>query len=245
MSALTVKNLSAGYGRKTIISDINLEAGAGQLIALLGPNGSGKTTLIKTLAGLMPKKDGDIWVGDTPLDFLEPKIRARKIAYLAQSRQAMPDMTVLDILELGRAPYRGRLGTISRAGRTAIDQVIMACALETFLTRKFSALSGGEQARVLLGRVLAVDASVILVDEPIAALDPYFQLATLRILKAEAARGKTIIAALHDLSLAQRFSDHIWIMSSGEVVSDTSVERSFGTDIIEEVFNINWDEYRT
>lgn len=243
MSALTIKNLSAGYGKNTVISDINLETGSGKLIALIGPNGSGKSTLIKTMAGLLPKRSGEIWAGDTPLDFLEAKDRARHIAYLSQSRMAMPDMSVMEILELGRAPYRGRLGKISSAGRSVIERAIETCALEAFTSRQYGALSGGEQARVLLGRVLAVDAPIILVDEPIAALDPYFQLATLNILKREAEAGKTVIAAMHDLSLAAKFGDQVWIMSKGQLACNAPPEKAFTAEIIDRIFKVDWASY--
>ncbi len=244
MSILSVKDLSAGYKRTPVISKVSVEANAGEFIALLGPNGSGKTTLVKALAGLLPVMSGDIWVGDTPLSFLEPKLRARRISYLAQSRQAMPDMSVLEILELGRAPFRGRLGLISDDGRQVIERVIETCALQDFVSRKYGELSGGEQARVLLGRALVVDAPVILVDEPIAALDPFYQLATLEILTSQARSGKTVIAALHDLSLAQRFSDRVWMMSEGQLALNAPASQAFDSEIIARVFNIDWDVFQ-
>ena len=218
MSVLSIKDLSAGYGKLPVIQDISLEAEPGQFIALIGPNGSGKSTLIKALAGLLKITSGEIWAGDVPLSFLEPRERARMISYLSQDRTAIPSMSVSDILELGRAPFRGRLGQISDKGRVAIDRAAQAADLTDFLTRKFGELSGGEQARVLLARALTVDAPIILADEPNAALDPYYQISTMKILKSEAQQGKTVITALHDLRLAARYADQVWVMDGGELV---------------------------
>lgn len=237
--SVSIKNLSVGYRGKSVIRDISVEAQPGNLIALLGPNGSGKSTLIKALAGLLPALGGDIFIGDTPLSFLEPRERARQIAYLAQSRTAMPAMLVTEILELGRAPYRGRLGQISAAGQEAIGRAVDAADLGDYLSRPFGELSGGEQARVLLARALVVDAPVILADEPNAALDPYYQIETMKILKTEATRGKTVIAALHDLRLAEKFADQVWLMHEGELFTQGQAHRVLNAENLETVFRID------
>jgi len=245
MTGLSLKNISAGYGRADIISGISAEAAGGKLIALIGPNGSGKTTLMKALAGLLPISAGEIWVGNTPLSFLEPRERAKSIAYLAQDRTAMPSMTVADILELGRAPYRGRLGKISPLGNQAIGIAIRSTHLESHFDHPFGELSGGEQARVLLARALVVDAPVMLADEPNAALDPFFQITTMEILKDEAARGKTVIAALHDLRLAKTYADQVWVMEGGHLVANGTPERAMSSEILEKVFRLTADHYMT
>ncbi len=239
MIRLSAKNLSSGYGDKEIISNISLDAKPGSLIVLVGPNGSGKSTLIKTLAGLLPAKQGDVLIDDQPLQNLDLRVRAKQIAYLAQDRQAMPSMNVRQILELGRAPYRGRLGQISHMGEVAIMQAINYADLKNFLHRPFSQLSGGEQARVLMGRALAVDAPILLADEPIAALDPYYQLAMMEILKAETSRGKTVITALHDLSLTEKYADEIWVMDKGKVVFNDVNNNGLPAELVEQVFKIH------
>jgi len=238
MQGLAVKDLAAGYGRAPVISGICVEAEPGALIALIGPNGSGKSTLIKTLTGLLPISAGEIWAGDTPLNYLEPRERAKSIAYLAQERTALPSMTTTEILELGRAPYRGRLGRISEQGHAAIDRAVEATDLQEYLTRPFGELSGGEQARVLLARALVVDAPIILADEPNAALDPYYQISTMKILKAEAARGKTVIAALHDLRLAKRFANQVWVLDKGKVAAQGATQKIMTEEIVFKVFRI-------
>lgn len=239
MSVISVQNLSAGYGAKDIISGVTASAKPGELIALIGPNGSGKSTLIKTLAGLLPSRSGEIMIGQTPLQDLDLLSRARTIAYLAQDRLAQPDMKVAEIIELGRAPYRGRLGKISPDGQDAIERAIQTAQLTPYLTRAFGELSGGEQARVLLGRALAVDAPIVLADEPIAALDPYYQISTMEILKAQAASGKIVIAALHDLSLAYNFADQLWVMDQGQLTTARKPGTAAFAGIIEDVFGVS------
>jgi len=238
MTRLTAHNISAGYGAKTVISDINLTPQTGQLIALIGPNGSGKSTLIKSLAGLLPISSGEIELDGEPLESFEPRLRAKKLAYMAQARIAMPSMTVREILELGRAPYRGRLGDISADGQAAIDRAAEMTRLEDMLTRRFGELSGGEQCRVLLGRALTVDAPILLADEPIAALDPYYQILMMEILKTEAKAGKTVIAALHDLSLANHYADQVWVMHNGKLFASDTPERAMTMDNIRTVFKV-------
>jgi len=148
--------LSSGYGPCDVLQCISAMAQPGELIALIGPNGCGKSTLLKTLCGIISPSSGHITVNDKSLEDLSLKLRARQIAYLAQSREALPSMSVKEVVRLGRAPYRGGLGKISPEGETAIASALSRTQSDVFKTRRFDSLSGGEQARVLLARVLAV-----------------------------------------------------------------------------------------
>ena len=214
------ENLSAGYGPCDVLQSVSAEAKSGELITLIGPNGCGKSTLLKTLCGIIPLSSGKIMVEGKNLSGLSLKMRARSIAYLAQSREALPSLSVEEVMRLGRAPYRGGLGKISTEGEAAIASALTRTQSDVFKSRRFDSLSGGEQARVLLARALTVEAPILLADEPIAALDPFYQLSMMDILKAEARSGKTVITALHDLSLAAQFADRIWMMHQGKIISD-------------------------
>ncbi len=236
---IRIENISAGYGPCNVLNNLNLQTNAGELIVLLGPNGCGKSTLLKTISGLIPHREGGtIWINNQSLSSMPLKLRARQIAYLAQSRQAQADMLVKDVIELGRAPFRGRLGRISADGRQAIEKAVAKTELSSFLDRKFGQLSGGEQARVLLARALCMNASVLLADEPIAALDPYYQISMMEILKAEAKSGKTVITALHDLPLAAQYADRVWIMNKGQIIADGAPKTAMSEQIISDVFKI-------
>lgn len=235
-------NLCAGYGPCDVLQRISAEAKPGELIALMGPNGCGKSTLLKTLCGIVPVSSGSIMVGDNALSKLPLKARARTIAYLAQSREALPSMTVEEVVRLGRAPYRGALGQISPEGEAAIKSALSRTQSDPFKSRRFDSLSGGEQARILLARALCVQAPILLADEPIAALDPFYQLSMMLMLKAEAVSGKTVVTALHDLSLAAQFADRIWMMHQGKIIADGTPDDVLNSENLKTVFGIKRPE---
>ncbi len=247
MSALRFEKLTAGYGRKPVITGLEGEAQSGRFIALLGPNGCGKSTLLKSLAGILPVKSGQIAHGNTNVRLLPNALRARTIAYLSQQRDIVWPLSVREIIALGRAPYRGPLGKISAQGQAKIDDVIARLDLSEYSNRSILELSGGEVARVLLARALVVDAPVLLADEPFASLDPAAQIQMTEILKSEATTGKTVICAMHDLALAQHYADEIWLMKDGafiakgtpsEVLNDTNLVQTFGIHPPEGGFNL-------
>lgn len=235
---ITFENVSSGYGPCDVLQSVSAEAKAGDLIALIGPNGCGKSTLLKTLCGIIQPSSGTITIDGDSLNNLPLKIRARQIAYLAQSREALPSMSVEEVVRLGRAPYRGGLGKISSDGETAITSALSRTQSDVFKTRRFDGLSGGEQARVLLARALAVGAPTLLADEPIAALDPFYQLSMMKILKEEASSGKTVITALHDLSLAAQFADRIWMMHQGKIIANGKPADVLTAENLKTVFGI-------
>lgn len=235
---IDIQTVSAGYASDNVLQNVNASANSGEFIALIGPNGGGKSTLIKTIAGLIKPNAGSVNLRAESVHSMPLKSRARNIAYLAQTREAAPAMTVQEVIRLGRAPYRGSLGKMTSDGEAVIQSVISRTQIRTFLKRRFDELSGGEQARVLLARALVVGAPMLLADEPIAALDPYFQLSMMQMLKAEAASGILIIAALHDLALAQQFADRIWVMNQGQIVADDAPSKALSSDILKSVFGI-------
>jgi len=235
---ITFENVSSGYGPCDVLQSVSAEAKAGDLIALIGPNGCGKSTLLKTLCGIIQPSSGTITIDGDSLNNLPLKIRARQIAYLAQSREALPSMGVEEVVRLGRAPYRGGLGKINSDGEATITSALSRTQSDVFKTRRFDGLSGGEQARVLLARALAVGAPTLLADEPIAALDPFYQLSMMKILKEEASSGKTVITALHDLSLAAQFADRIWMMHQGKIIANGKPADVLTAENLKTVFGI-------
>ena len=235
---IEIKNLSAGYGPRDVLRGINASANKGEFIALIGPNGSGKSTLIKTVAGLIKPSTGGVELNNKSVRTMPLKQRARSLAYLAQSREAAPSMTVAEVIRLGRAPYRGALGKISGDGEAAINSAISRAQIQPFLERRFDGLSGGEQARVLLARALVVGAPTLLADEPTAALDPYYQLSMMQMLKDETRSGTLVIAALHDLALARQFADRIWVMDKGQLAADDTPDAALSADTLKSVFGI-------
>jgi iron complex transport system ATP-binding protein len=145
---------------------------------------------------------------------------------------------VRELVALGRAPYRGRLGALSAEDVAAIDTALVFAHCSDLQDRRFDNLSGGEQARVLLARALAVGAGVLLADEPTASLDPYYQISIMQSLQDEAKSGKTVITSLHDLSLARQYCDRIWVMQDGKLVADNAPKKALSETILADVFRI-------
>jgi len=197
---IALKNITVKYGAKTVVDNVSAEAKTGEFIALIGPNGSGKSSFLKAIAGLIP------YSGSTSLP-QHAKARARSLSYLAQNSTAPDHRLVEDIIGLGRTPYLGPLAKLRETDNQTIQSAAKACATDQFFGRTFGALSGGEQMRVHLSRALATKAPILLADEPTTALDPYYQISVMNILQKESRTGTTVIAALHDLKLAQKFTD--------------------------------------
>jgi iron complex transport system ATP-binding protein len=236
--SLVIKNLSAGYGKTSVLNAINAVAEPGELIGLVGPNGSGKSCLLKTVAGLITPDAGAVSLSGQSVHSLAPRVRAQRIAWLAQDRSAVWALSVRELVSLGRAPYRGRLGKLSTNDNGAVDQALLSAHCSELQNRRFDHLSGGEQARVLLARALAVGAPLILADEATASLDPYFQISIMQSLRSEAKSGKTVIASLHDLSLAKQFCDRIWVMNAGQLVANDKADTALSSAVLAGVFKI-------
>ena len=221
MSAhLSAEGLGVDLAGRRAVSDVAFTLPKGRLVALIGPNGAGKTTLLRAVAGLIAAT-GRIALEGRAVADLTPRERARRIAYLPQGYQAHWPLTGREIVALGRFPPHGasdpaRLGAADAA---AVETALGKADALPFAGRSILALSGGERARVMLARVLAVEAGLLLADEPTAALDPRHQILVMEALKAEAARGALVIAATHDLGLAARHADGIMAMRDGRLVA--------------------------
>lgn len=200
-------------GGSAVVRDLSLEVRGGELLGLIGPNGAGKTSLLRALCGLDPLAAGRIaFDGRTPAEIGRAAF-GRTLAYLPQNGRIHWPMTVADVVALGRLPHGAAM--LDAAARRA-----MAAADVTALAhRTTGTLSGGERARVLLARALAVEAPVLLADEPVAALDPYHALQVMELLRATARAGTAVVAVLHDLTLAARFCDRLALMDRGTLAA--------------------------
>lgn len=209
------------------------------MVALVGPNGAGKSTLLTLAAGIEPPARGTIAFNEAPLKALDAIERARAIAYLPQNTQAAWHIPVEALVTLGRQgwgaqPY-DRLAPESRA---AVDDAIARTGLEPLRHRSVQTLSGGERARAELARILATRADLILADEPCAALDPRHQLDALGLLREEAVRGASVVIALHDLELAERYADRITVLDAGRSVAENSADTGLSEEVLAQVFAV-------
>ena len=219
MNALAARDLRVAYEGALRLSVPEIEFAPRGLVGLIGANGAGKTTLLRALAGLVPAM-GEIRLRDTPLERLPAGERARTLAYLPQNATAHWPLSVRQLVALGRLPHRPALGPLGGADQDAIDWAMAAVDVQQLAERAATTLSGGERARVLLARALAVQAPVLLVDEPVASLDPYHQLLIMQVLTDYAANRGLVVSVLHDLTLAARFCARVVLIHEGTIAAD-------------------------
>ncbi len=223
MSVLTVQNVSAGFNGTRAVDDVSFELGSGTLVGLIGPNGAGKTTLLRAIAKLIPF-EGQMLLNGEDMANLPRAALAKAVSYLAQGHVSHWPLQVRNVVALGRQPHLSGLGGLSDDDEQIIADVMRRADVEQFSERNVLTLSGGERARVMLARALAVDADILLADEPVASLDPYHQLKIMELLKDLAAAGKTIMVVTHDLTLAARFCDRLILLAQGRMIANGGVD---------------------
>ena len=213
--ALNAQHLVASLGHVPVLHNVNLSLPAGCWTSIVGPNGAGKSSLLKVLADLLPHQ-GEVQLLGQPMASLPSRRRAQQLAWLGQNELAGDDLSVWDVAMLGRLPHQGWLSEPSEADQKAVETALRATQAWDWRTRALGQLSGGERQRVLLARALAVEADVLLMDEPLANLDPPHQADWLGVVQALIGQGKTVISVLHEISFALR-ADHMVIMRAGRI----------------------------
>jgi iron complex transport system ATP-binding protein len=213
---------------------IDVSFTAGCWTSIVGPNGAGKSTLLKVLAGLLPHT-GSITLLGQPLDEIPSRRRAQQLAWLGQNESSADDLTVFDVAMLGRLPHQPWLSSPSAADHAAVEQALRATQAWDWRSRALGQLSGGERQRVLLARALAVQAQVLLMDEPLANLDPPHQADWLGIVRALVARGVTVVSVLHEVSMALH-ADEVVIMADGRVLHHGAAHHADTHAAVEAVF---------
>jgi iron complex transport system ATP-binding protein len=204
---------------RTVLSGLDIVAHPGEMTAVIGPNGAGKTTLLKVLAGLLTPAGGTVSFDECAIAQWPAHERARSLAYLPQERIVHWALSARAVVALGRLPHQPMGAGESAADTHAIDAALAAMDIRHLSERPVLEMSGGERARVLVARALAQEPKVLLADEPAAGLDPAHQLSLFRHFTTLASEGRTVVVALHDLSLAARFCHRIVLMQSGRSVA--------------------------
>lgn len=237
MIRLSANTLHVALGQRAVLRGIDFAAEGGEFICVLGPNGAGKSTFLRALAGFFPQ--AGISIDDVPLSQMKPRARARTIAWLPQHGEAVWPLPVRSVVALGRISHGVTLDSLTARDQDAIKRALHACDLETLAERDVTTLSGGERARALAARALAVEAPVLLADEPVSALDPQHQLTLMRGLQARARAGGLVIAVLHDLTLAARFASRIVLMKDGAMVADGTPDAVLTPALVRDVFSVD------
>jgi iron complex transport system ATP-binding protein len=237
MTAFAADGLVVTRGSATLLANLSLAFGKRGSVALIGPNGAGKSTLLKVLAGLEAPRAGSVRFGTREIAALPKSVRARTIGFLPQHFEPHWDLCVGDLVRLG-------------AQRTddlvvgAIERTLARFELESLERRRWSTLSGGECARVLLAMVLVTDPPILLADEPAAALDIRHRLDVVQAL-AERGRDRLSVVVVHDLDLAFRFFDRVVVLVEGRVVADAPAERLIDDPRLDAAFGVRFERIRT
>jgi iron complex transport system ATP-binding protein len=216
---IEARGLRVSLKGRGVLRGLDFAAEPGQLTAVIGRNGAGKTTLLKVLAGLIAPHSGAALLDGSAIGAWDRRRLARALAYLPQERLVHWALTARAVVALGRLPYQPLGAGESAADRIAVDAALAAVDAAHLAHRPVPELSGGERARVLVARALAQEPRVLLADEPAAGLDPAHQLALFRHLAALAAGGRTVLVAVHDLSLAARFCHSIALVHEGRTLA--------------------------
>jgi iron complex transport system ATP-binding protein len=236
---LAAQQLEVALSGRPILNGVSLSLPSRQLVALVGPNGAGKTTLLRALAGLVPST-GSIEIGGDRLSSLSLRERARRFGYLPQGHHVHWPLPAKDVVALGRYPHGATdPARLSPRDEQAVLRAMQATNVVGFAERPVTELSGGERSRVALARVLAVEAPVVLADEPIASLDPRYQIDVMLNLRCAADRGVLVVVVTHDLGLAARFSDTVLVLSDGRLVAQGKPEQALSEQIMADVFRIS------
>jgi len=225
---INIKQLSQPYG----LTNISCQIPKGKLVGIMGANGAGKSTLLKSIAGILPLKQGEIWFDDQPLSKMNATEKSQHIAYLAQNTQIHWDLSVYDVIALGLAAPLPK-----EKERSKIQAFSEKFAVTHLLNKLFQQLSGGEKARVQLARCCIKESPVLLVDEPIAPLDPYYQIDMMEQLKSLTPQH-TCVVAIHHLSLAYRFCDEVILLHQGKVVAYGETQAVLTAENLAKTFQI-------
>jgi len=234
-SALSARGIGARLGATQVLHGLDLDIEAGRWTSIVGPNGAGKSTLLKVLAGLLAH-EGVVHLHGQPLAAWPARQRAQQLAWLGQNEASGDDLTVWDVALLGRLPHQPWLGRPSAHDLAAVEDALRATQAWDWRERTLGQLSGGERQRVLLARALSVQASVLLMDEPLANLDPPHQADWLHIVRSLVVRGTTVVSVLHEISMALH-ADTVVVMAHGLIAHQGSCTHPQSHRALERVFD--------
>lgn len=241
MSVLSCENLIVDTPDRRLLGPVSAAFRTGEVTAVLGPNGAGKSTWLASLCGASKPSAGRALLDGEDIFHLDPRARAVRIGFMAQGRDVAWGLDVESVVRLGRLPYSRTGSSFSPADNAAVEAAIARCELERFRHRNILTLSGGERARVLLARVLAGEPDWVLADEPLAGLDPAYQLDLVRLLRELAGEGRGVLVTLHDLALVGRLADRVIVMREGGIVADGPASTVLTPDVMLSAYGVAVD----
>lgn len=234
---IKLNHISKAYDTKVVLHDVNLTVEQGEFIGLIGPNGSGKSTLLRMISGVEHADNGSVELRGKSVRDYPRKVLAKWLAVLEQDALPALGFTTREIVEMGRYPFQSWLGDDSNNGYQLVDAILERLKLSEIAERRVDILSGGQRQRVALGRVMAQEPLLLLLDEPTTYLDIAYQIQMMDyILKWQVECGLTVVAVLHDLNLAAQYCTRLLMMSDGQIVADGTPAEIITTDLIKQVY---------
>lgn len=243
---LTIDGLTVELGGTPVVRQVSVSLPAGSVIGVIGPNGAGKSTFLRSIAGVVPAVSGSVaWDGEDLLR-MSARRRARLLALVEQNAHTEEQLTVREVVELGRVPHQPvfRFGGSTPEDWSLVSRAMDIAECSQFSERRYTTLSGGQRQRVGLARALAQDPQLLLLDEPTNHLDPHAELSILRLLRNLADEGTTVVTALHDLSYAGSVCDVVIVLRDGELHAAGDPALVLAPDTIREVYGVDAEVLR-
>lgn len=240
MSSLRAEDLVVGYGRVDVLHGVGLDLPPGRVTTVIGPNGCGKSTLLRTMAGLIRPSSGRVLLEGVALGSYSTRDVARRMAMLPQGPVAPEGMTVADLVARGRQPYQPWYRQWSADDERVVSDAIAATGMDELADRPLESLSGGQRQRAWIAMVLAQDTGLLLLDEPTTHLDLSHAVEVLDlVVRLRQDTGRTVLVVLHDLNLAARYSDHLVVVQSGQIVAEGAPRDVLEPGLLAKVFDLN------
>lgn len=241
-TAIQVDHLSVAIGKKEILYDIHIDIPKGRMVSIIGPNGCGKSTLLKTMSRMIQPKAGNVYIHGNDIRSFGRKELARQIAVLPQLHQAPGDVTVEDLVQMGRFPYRSMYRSFSADDARYVDKALYAVQMHTRKDELMQHLSGGEQQRVWLAVLLAQRSPILFLDEPTTYLDIHHQLRMMKLLgHINEKLGLTIVIVLHDMNQALQYTQYVIAMNEGHIVAAGQPQDVITPQLLRSVFHVQAD----
>ena len=239
---IEARNLQLCYDREVVIEDLSLGVTPGEITALVGPNGSGKSTLLKALARILRPRRGEVLLDGRPIRSYPARTVAQRLALLPQSPEAPMGLSVRDLVDYGRHPWRRGFQGPRPADRVAVDRALTLTGMGIFADRTLGALSGGQRQRAWIAMILAQDADILLLDEPTSFLDMAHQVELMRLIeRLNTDEGRTIVIVLHDLNQAAQIAHRMVVIDRGVIAADGPPGEVMTAHMLRAVFGVEAD----
>ncbi|MEA5092019.1 putative siderophore transport system ATP-binding protein YusV [bioreactor metagenome] len=246
MNILDIKNITVELSDKVILRNMNLSIVNGEVLSIIGPNGCGKSTLLKTIARVIRCKSGSVEFEGTNVQSFSHRQFAQRLAILTQDPEAPPDLTVYDLVKLGRFPYRSWYSSNAKEDEEQVAWALAQTGMEQMKERLLVTLSGGERQRAWIAMALAQRPKVLLLDEPTTYLDICHQLEVMQLLrKLNRELGLTVVMVLHDLNHTLQYSQRIAVIKAGQIIKVGEPQEVINDTLLKDVFRVKADIFMT